>query len=344
MANVSISEDIFNQLTFIREYENNQDGENNAIDSGSIINGYQPRILTDFNLDWQLPADHLAIQLYRDATTVPANRIPFFTAPAINTNFPVGDPNYIPQPRNTSFLPCLIAAKATQVDFRQYDIVSERNSLRKIAMNAEKYAVGVMRYGRTLLLRRYDRRSINRNNVGFLFEEMCTPSYPPGAEYKYLIEGRIGTLRALVTAEIDAVSNENTQTNNSIELTCRKEEKIHNRVDAWLQMFLSGTATLTVGHRSIDEPIRLLGVNNYNIEDLIDQEDKIRLLQHLHQVLRFLQANVQEKRNYILYRHPRNQSSNDMGLFLYEITNPNDIQRLQFMPRWMLEQMFVSNQ
>ncbi|CAF1232122.1 unnamed protein product [Adineta steineri] len=344
MANLPIPQDIFSRLTFIHEYEKNQDGENNTVDPASIINDYQPHILTNFNLSHHLPPDHLATQLYRDAMTVPADRIPLFIPPAIGTNFPIGDPNYITQPRNTSLLPALIAAQAIKVDFRQYDIVSERNSLRKIAMNVKIYAVGVMRYGKTLLLRRYGRRSVNRNDVGILFEEMCTPNYPSGAEYKYLIEGRIGTLRTLVTAEIDAVSNGNNQNNNSIELTCRKEEKFQNKVDVWLQTFLSGTATLKVGHRSADEPIRLLGMNDYNTEDLIGQENKIRILQHLHHVLCFLQANVQENRNYIFYRHPRDQPPNDMGLFLYEITNSNDVHRLQFIPKWMLKQMFIRNE
>ena len=85
-------------------------------------------------------------------------------------------------------------------------------------------------------------------------------------------------------------------------------------------------------------------MNNYNTEDLIGQENKIRILQHLHQVLRFLQANVQENRNYILYRYARNQPPNDNSLFSYEVTNPNDIHHLEFTAQWMLRQMFVRNE
>ena len=239
MANSPIPLDIFDRLTLIRQFDNNQDGEDGAIDPLLLINGYKPHVLTAFNLNWHLPKDHLATQLYREAITVPANRIPVYTAPAIGVNFPVGNPNFIPQPRNTSLLPCLITAQTIRQDFRQYDIVSERNSLRKIAMNVGRYAVGVMRHGKTLLLRRYGRRSVNRNDFGFLFEEMCTPGYPSGAQYKYLIDGTIGTFRTLVTAEIDAVSDEGNQHNNSIELTCRKGKNIQDRTDVWLQTFLS---------------------------------------------------------------------------------------------------------
>lgn len=241
MANLPIPEDIFGRLTLIDEYGNNQDGENNEADPASLINNYQPLLLTDFNLNRQLPQDPLATQLYRDAMSVPANQIPVFAAPVLGTNFPIGDPNYITQPRNTSLLPCLIAAQASQVDFREYDIVSGRNLLGKIAMNErEEFAVGVMRHGNTLLLRRYyGRRNINRNDPGFLFEEMCTPGYPANAEYKYLIQGKIGSLKTLVTAEIDAVSNEGNQNNRSIELTCRREENIRGRANVWFQTFLS---------------------------------------------------------------------------------------------------------
>ena len=107
---------------------------------------------------------------------------------------------------------------------------------------------------------------------------------------------------------------------------------------------LGGTATLIVGHRSDDEPVQILGLNNHNTEDLIGLKHKIRCLQHLHQVLRFLQTNVQENRNYILYHGASHQLPNDMALFLYEITNSNDIHRLQFIPQWMLNQMFVRNE
>jgi hypothetical protein len=109
-------------------------------------------------------------------------------------------------------------------------------------MNVGKYAVGVMRHGRTLLLRRYGRRSVNRNDIGYLFEQICTPDYPSSVEYKYLIEGTIGTLRTLITAEINAVPKES---DNSIELTRRKQELNQNRSDVWLQTFLSKLGNFT---------------------------------------------------------------------------------------------------
>ncbi|UJR19875.1 hypothetical protein I4U23_023008 [Adineta vaga] len=237
MSNLPIPEDIFDRLSFICEYDNNQSEGNDATDTASLINDYQPRLLTNFDLIWNLPENHLATPLYRDAIKVPANRMPYFTAPAIGTNFPRGDPNYIRQPRNTSLLPSLIDAQAIRVDFRQYDIVSGRNSLRKIAMNAGKYA------------------------------------------------------------HIE---------NFSYKLTCRKDENINGKTEFWLQTFISGTAT--------------------------------------QKMLRFLQANVQDNRNYILYCHARNQPPNDMGLFLYEITNQNDIHRLQSISEWILKQLFVRNE
>jgi hypothetical protein len=65
-------------------------------------------------------------------------------------------------------------------------------------------------------------------------------------------------------------------------------------------------------------------MDNHNVADLIDQQQQIRILQHLHQVLCFLQTNVEENRSYILYRHHRDHVSDGMGLFLYEVTDQND--------------------
>lgn len=242
MANLPpIPEDIFQRLTLIAEYNSNKDGENNPMDGAFLINDYQPHVLTDFNLKLNLPEDHLAIREYQDVTTVPANRIPIFTSPIIGTEFPICGPNYINGPRNDSLLPILIAAQAINEDFRQYDIVSGRGLLRKIAMNNEKYAVGVMRHGRTLLLRRYGILTINRNDLGFLFEEMCTPGYPQDAEYKYLIKATIGTFRTLLVAEIDAVAPRDNLNapNNSLELKCSRAENLQRTDDTWLQTFLS---------------------------------------------------------------------------------------------------------
>lgn len=73
MANLPMPQDIFGRLTLISEYENNQNGGEIADDQAALINNYQPHILTDLSIAWQLPEDRLAVREYRDATTVPAN-------------------------------------------------------------------------------------------------------------------------------------------------------------------------------------------------------------------------------------------------------------------------------
>ena len=104
-------------------------------------------------------------------------------------------------------------------------------------MNRERYAIGVIRYGNTLLLRRYDdQKSIDMNDVGHVFDQMCTANYQPGSTYKQLIEGNIGNFRTLITADIDAVSQENGST---IELKCRRDHNEQYFDDIWLQVYLS---------------------------------------------------------------------------------------------------------
>jgi len=156
MNNSPILQYVLDRLILVREFNNNEAEINNALVPFTLVNSYAPRVITDFNIKWDRPDDHLDIVSYRNCLTVPANQFPYFTASSIDDYFPQENPNFIAQPRYTSILPLLITAQNAKIDFRRYDIVSERNSLRKTAMNKEEYVIGVVRFGRTLLLRRHD--------------------------------------------------------------------------------------------------------------------------------------------------------------------------------------------
>jgi hypothetical protein len=230
-------QDIIDRLVLINEFQNGQPQLDGAPNGQSLINIYQPHDLISFNLNRILPEDHLAVQRYQQVITVPADRIPIFVAPNINQDFPQGTGEQIQEPENTSFLRLLIPMIHANVFFSNYNFICERNSLRRIGMNNEEYGMGVIRYGNTLLLRRYDHQiSMNTNSPGIVFKRMCTPNYPPGAGYKKLIEGNIGNLRTLITAEIDAVSQENGK---PIELKCKREGDDRHFDDIWLQAYLS---------------------------------------------------------------------------------------------------------
>jgi hypothetical protein len=237
MNNLPIPQGIIDRLVHINEFQNGQPQLDGAPNGQSLTNMYQPHDLIDFNLNRILPEDHLAVHEYQKVITVPADRIPTFVAPNIPQDFPKRGQNTIQKPENTSFLRLLIPMKAAGVVFHNYDFICEKNSLRRIGINREEYVMGVIRYGNTLLLRRYDRQEpMDMNFFAHVFKQMCTPDYPPGASYKKLIEGNIGNLRTLITAETDAVSREN---GNSIELKCKREGDERYFEDFWLQAYLS---------------------------------------------------------------------------------------------------------
>ncbi|CAF1339333.1 unnamed protein product [Adineta steineri] len=322
MHNPPIPEAILNRCVLIKKFQSNQNEINEEVDPMGLISGYQPHILNRFNINRYLPDDHRAIQSYRDVLTIPAEQVPIFSAPQLNTLFPALPPNEIPQPKYSSLLPILIPAQAVDIDFHQYDIVTERNSLLKIASTHKECIVGVARCGKTLFLRRYDRRRANQNDAGYQFERMCTPGYDLEVEYKYLIEGYIGNFQTLITAQVHSVSEDDglpielkcpelkcSRSNCSQlkcpELKCLEEDGKLHLDEKWLQMFLGGVEKL--------------------------------------KVLLFLQDNVQEARSYLLRRHRHDESSRDMDLFLYEVTDREDMQTLEFVPNWMLKKLQIRN-
>ena len=198
---------------------------------------YVPTILAVFNLSSKLPKDHMSIPEYNQCV-LRTLQVPYYKKPNVNIMFPSQSHRRIfGQPKKISILPLLIIAQRNQVSIQNYDIISERNSFRKIAMNNENYVIGVKRIGTTLFLRRHDQRSVNKNDVGSRFEQMCRPNYRLNAEFKLLVENYIGNLRTLITAETDVVCE---QTNQPIELKSRlNTNKISQPIDRWFQAFLS---------------------------------------------------------------------------------------------------------
>jgi hypothetical protein len=229
-----LSNELFNRLQLIIAFEDYPSEIDNTL---SFVDLYSPRVLGTCSLAWHLPSDHLNIQYYRNCLVIPGE-IPYFVSPRLPSYLPPKQQNtFVRQPRFTSLLPLLLTAQHFGVDIRQYDIVSERNSFRKIAMNNENYTIGVVRFGSTIFLRRYDTyRTIDKNDIGYRFEQMCTPNSYLDGNYLQLIEGKIGTLKTLIIAEVDGIER---RTGQSIELKCHKNSGNQHQQDWWLQAFLS---------------------------------------------------------------------------------------------------------
>ena len=227
-----------------------EDYHDQALNEDSLIalaNNYAPRVLASFNLASDLPEDHTSISQYEQCISQTL-QIPYYQSPKRNSTFPPKSPNsIIRQPKNTSLLPLLITTHRNKVPICKYDVISERNSFRKIAMNNEDYVVGVKRIGATLFLRRQGDRHVDLSDVGYRFEKMCIPDYSHDSSFRQLVEGNIGTLKTLITAETDAVRRRSKKT---LELKSRlMRNDIRCPLDCWLQAFLS---KFTILNKKID--------------------------------------------------------------------------------------------
>lgn len=198
---------------------------------------YSPRRVTTYNLHRAHHYHPTSIQGFLGCMPTPV-QVPRYRKPSLGAEFPPAPiQRVIRQSPYASILPILIATNRAQIDIQRYDVVSERNSFRKIATNSQRYVISVQKCGRTLFLRRHDDRLINLQDFGYRFEQLCTPDYDLHANYYQLIEGRLGDLTTLISAETDAVAADE----QPIELKCKLNGMLHprDRLDFWLQAFLS---------------------------------------------------------------------------------------------------------
>ena len=233
MGELPIDNETFRRCQMLFAFKDLDGQSSNSL----LVRDYSPNVCAQFNLGWTLPENYTNIHAYEECMRTSLS-IPYYRQPEPGSELPPTRPKRcIPQPQYSSLLPLLIAAHRNDINIDQYQVVSERHSLRKIAMNNEDYVVGVQKFGQTLFLRRYDCRRVNMNDHGYRFEEMCTPHYRLKADYYQLIEGCFGNIRTLLTAETDAVDRENGQ---AIELKCRVNENLstEDRSQYWLQAFL----------------------------------------------------------------------------------------------------------
>ncbi|CAF0885665.1 unnamed protein product [Adineta ricciae] len=309
-------------------------------DANDMVNGYAPEFRGSFNLNWEHPYNPTDVAAYAQAVTVPA-KICKYKKPMADAVFPQVPAINIEEPEFVSILPLLIAARHHNVDIHQYHIVSERNSFRKIAMNNEDYVISVQKFRETLFLRRHDERNNNRSSIGHRFERLCTPTYDMNASYYQLVEGTIGNLRTLISAETDAVFDHE----DPVELKCSYSNHLADdrRSDVWLQAFLSGVKRIIFGQYS--ETVyatRLKGeIQNISVETLIEEIVKDTLISTLHRVLQFLSERVNENQVYLLSRRFDHRAGRH-GLYLYTVGEQDRI-RLTFIRRETFDEVNNTN-
>lgn len=229
--------DLFTRLQFVIAYDDYPSQLSDI--SPTLIDSYLPRVLGSCTLPWRLPKDPLSVSEYRRCIVLPG-RPPYYDPPPLPSSLPSGSSNSrINKPIHPSILPLLLTAHHARVDVRNYNIISERNAFRKLAMNDEDFVITVVRFDSALFLRRYPAyHGIDRNDPGYLFEQMCTTTDGSfNGDYLQLIEGQIGELKILMLGETDSIKREN---NESIELKCHRRDLTKSMEhDWWSQAFLS---------------------------------------------------------------------------------------------------------
>ncbi|CAF0824157.1 unnamed protein product [Adineta steineri] len=332
-----ISDEVFNRSQQPIVFDDYRCRASNEGSLTELSNKYEPKVLASFNHEFPHPTDHTDIEAH-ERSVLRVCQIPYYQEPKLNSVFPPEIRNTTdpppelrnttgPPPKPASLLPLLITAHRNNVDIRKYNIVSERNSFRKIAMNKENYVISVKRFGTTLFLRRHDNQHRNVDDVGHRFERMCKPDYNLDASYNLLVEGNIGTLKTLIIAETDAVrrwGRPGRWINEAIELKSRGgRTNIYDRRDTWLQTFLGGATTVIVGQRTFDEPPLFVDIREYVAPSLIDREAKNEILRFLYQVLRFLLEKVEQGGTYLFSRRHDHRVGRH-GLYLYRLADEDE--------------------
>ena len=208
-------------------------------DAISLLDSYSPSVFGSCTLRWYRPRNPLNVAEYRRSIRLPG-QAPYLALPVLPCALPPDLPNArVIIPTHPSILPLLLAANYAGVNVQKYDIVSERNSIRQVAMNNEDYVISVIRLDSTLFLRRYPSyHSVDKNDTGFRFERLCTKKNGfLHSDHYQLVGSRVGEFQILMLCETDALQSGSLQ---SVELKCSQ----HNPTKAfkhewWLQAFLS---------------------------------------------------------------------------------------------------------
>ncbi|CAF1343166.1 unnamed protein product [Adineta steineri] len=242
MSSLLIDDETFARCHILNEVAVDDIQDSNIVGVDKLSNAYLAKCRGSFNLKWDHPHHPTNIKAYEECTTVPGT-IPYYWRPKVNEALPPETQNVvIRQPSYVSILPLLISARHYKVDIQKYDIISERNSFRKITMNNEDYVISVQKFGNTVFLRRHDERPDTMNDVGHRFEQLCKPGYNINAFYYQLIEGNVDNLRTLMSGETDAIL----ENEHPIELKCSEYDDIYWKYldQHWLQTFLNKSWTI----------------------------------------------------------------------------------------------------
>ncbi|CAF1479403.1 unnamed protein product [Didymodactylos carnosus] len=309
----------------------------------NLVDMYNPIIVGTCNVSWRLPKEHMNIENYKKCLRIPGEPPRYSPPTHIPFSLPSARTIYIQYPP-TSLLPLLITASTCNVNISNYNFVTERGNFNKIMMCDEMYSIGIIKIDNTIYLRRYvERKNMNKGDIGFQFEKVCThsASFTSSTDYYNLISGKIGHFNVLLLAETDAID---TNTERYLELKCSTRQ---NKRKLWTQSFLGGITSIIIGRRSSDNQ-RIDSLLEHKTDELLEMNNKEKLMRHLYKILNFLSTNVEENQVYLFSRFrvlkgvsEYNQNKSSYRLKLCRITSEQDLDKYTFMTKSLLSQLPV---
>jgi hypothetical protein len=181
----------------------------------------------------------------------------------------------------TSVVPILLCAHQAKIQITDFDFVTERGNINKIMQRSENWTMAVQRINNTVFLRRcIDRKSVNYNDSGYLFEQACVISntekattsnnnntvQPQRTETFCLLSATVGKYSVLLSAEVDAFDT-NRQPMELKLVAPKTWSMAKKKHEVWVQSFTAGVKTLIRGIRAIEKPANSNGIDSKNSND-----------------------------------------------------------------------------
>ena len=224
--------------------------------------------------------------------------------------------------------------------------VAYRNSLQSVLDGrGPTWRVDVQRWGRVVLLRRcLDYSWEDGGDVGHQFEKACRKGTPEGKEddggesgFRALVAGSVGRHTLVTSCEVDAVEGaEGKVEGEGLQVAQLMELKTVNKgVEArklrdkqkgwWLQSFLGGIGRIKMGLKEQRDSgqVDIAEVKDLQVDGLVGEGEKRRVMGKLDGVLRFLEEKVEEGKVYKLVRE-RKAGQEGYQVALYEIVGGMD--------------------
>lgn len=144
-----------------------------------LLKGYNPTQLSLYSLlltKNNTLQNHMSITSYLQHVNLKP-KLPIYQPPKLPLILRPKKKAFFYKVHPTSVVPILLCAHQSKIQITDFDFVTERGNINKIMQRSENWTIAVQRINNTVFLRRcIDRKSVNYNDSGYLFEQACVIS------------------------------------------------------------------------------------------------------------------------------------------------------------------------